>query len=637
MEKIKRAVEEARRRREAARERQNASAADHSDVDAQLRQRIRQTNPINALPEYYQDSLARAGEIIALNRGETVFRAGTRDAFLHYLLDGEVTLRGGERASRRVSAREMAVPNALDEAGRTRKETAVAESAIKVFRIPGAVLHREVNLAETAPPPAPEVMDLDDEAPSEWIVVWLRAGMFAHLPMEAIQHVLARAEDMDVAAGAVIIEQDEPADAFYLIKRGRAVVLRKARTATAPVQLAELEAGDGFGEEGLIGPGRRNATVVMATDGELLRLRKSDFETLIRDPLLRTMTLDDGKRAVAEGARWIDARDARDFAAGALPGAVNLPLPLLRLKHGELDPDRRYVVYSDSTDLSAVAAFLLAARGFEVLYIAEAVQPPAAQSRPNPLEISIKTVPSTQQVLESAEAVTDPGETPLPPSSYADTLTGQRLAKLVAEIHADAREVAGAPVSKPGEQTLSGTTDLQLEDALFEAGGEPPPAPATPAGTVPDSARGRDGAGLPAPVAAALNALERSLREQFEMMRTREHERVTREIERRTNLIRGRAETLVRERIREARKRDRERLSDIERRLRSRYARLTDLANRITHQKAEIQRARREIEDKLRAAETVHRELQLLGRNLSREIDELGGSLPDLQALGTVP
>ena len=54
--------------------------------------------------------------------------------------------------------------------------------------------------------------------------------------------------------------------------------------------LAELKAGDAFGEEALIVEGVRNATVTMKSDGVLLRLNKEDFIELLREPLLRRLS-----------------------------------------------------------------------------------------------------------------------------------------------------------------------------------------------------------------------------------------------------------------------------------------------------------------------------------------------------------
>jgi len=63
-------------------------------------------------------------------------------------------------------------------------------------------------------------------------------------------------------------------------------------------------------------------------------------------------------------------RHSREAAASGLPGALAVPLRLLRQVAGRLRRDRRYIAYCEHGGRSAVAAFLLAERGFDVLFLA---------------------------------------------------------------------------------------------------------------------------------------------------------------------------------------------------------------------------------------------------------------------------
>jgi rhodanese-related sulfurtransferase len=60
----------------------------------------------------------------------------------------------------------------------------------------------------------------------------------------------------------------------------------------------------------------------------------------------------------------VDVRGPGEFAGGALPGAVNLPLPRLRTLMSTLDPARPVLVHCASGYRSIAAASLLAAKGF---------------------------------------------------------------------------------------------------------------------------------------------------------------------------------------------------------------------------------------------------------------------------------
>ncbi|MCZ0971768.1 rhodanese-like domain-containing protein [Streptomyces albulus] len=61
----------------------------------------------------------------------------------------------------------------------------------------------------------------------------------------------------------------------------------------------------------------------------------------------------------------IDVRNPAEYAAGALPGARNIPLAALLDRIDELDPARPVVLYCRSGTRSVIAAALLEARGFD--------------------------------------------------------------------------------------------------------------------------------------------------------------------------------------------------------------------------------------------------------------------------------
>jgi rhodanese-related sulfurtransferase len=65
------------------------------------------------------------------------------------------------------------------------------------------------------------------------------------------------------------------------------------------------------------------------------------------------------------GAIVVDVRSAAEFAGGARPGSLNIPLDSLQRRSAELDPAKPVVVCCASGTRSAVARGILAARGFK--------------------------------------------------------------------------------------------------------------------------------------------------------------------------------------------------------------------------------------------------------------------------------
>jgi rhodanese-related sulfurtransferase len=190
----------------------------------------------------------------------------------------------------------------------------------------------------------------------------LRSGALSQLPPAHIEELLKRFDRMAVAAGDVIVREGEAGDFYYVVESGKCEVERSV--GGAHIKLAQLKAGDGFGEEALVSGAKRNATVTMITSGALLKLAKEDFDELLKQPLLQRVTIGEARARVASGAQWLDVRYPSEFLYDKLPGAVNIPVSEIRDAAELLDRGREYVVYCQSGRRSSAAAFLLAQRGY---------------------------------------------------------------------------------------------------------------------------------------------------------------------------------------------------------------------------------------------------------------------------------
>jgi rhodanese-related sulfurtransferase len=196
----------------------------------------------------------------------------------------------------------------------------------------------------------------------------LTSSALAQLPPAHIHELLQRFERIKVKRGQIIIREGEAGDFYYLIESGRCEVTK--RVGGTDMCLAELKAGDSFGEEALVSDCRRNASVTMKTDGALQRLAKPDFVELLQAPLLHAVDRADADQKVLAGnASWLDVRYPAEFTEDGLPGAVNLPLNEIRNALGLLDRKREYVVYCQSGRRSSAAAFLLAQHGFKAVWL----------------------------------------------------------------------------------------------------------------------------------------------------------------------------------------------------------------------------------------------------------------------------
>jgi predicted MFS family arabinose efflux permease len=102
-----------------------------------------------------------------------------------------------------------------------------------------------------------------------------RCDLFASVGEGALDQLAGASEFVDVAAGAVLVREGDPADVLYVIESG--VFAATARGAGGEVPLQDMGAGGYFGEIGLLERMPRTATVTALTQGRVLRVDGEAF------------------------------------------------------------------------------------------------------------------------------------------------------------------------------------------------------------------------------------------------------------------------------------------------------------------------------------------------------------------------
>ena len=105
-----------------------------------------------------------------------------------------------------------------------------------------------------------------------------------HLSPEQIAQVSPRFQPLSYPAGEIIIHQGDTANRFYIIVKGRVEVWYKSPD-HQDYQVAFCEAGDFFGETGLLNNSPRNSTIRVTEEGEVevLALNRDDFLAMVSD------------------------------------------------------------------------------------------------------------------------------------------------------------------------------------------------------------------------------------------------------------------------------------------------------------------------------------------------------------------
>ncbi len=298
-----------------------------------------------------------------------------------YLVKGDLGLRYDNDRKVRLRGRTEATKHPIN--ADTKITDTIALTDIEILRIDMDLLDIMMtwdqlsNIDNSVKVAQPSIKEKSTRSVSDWMnetgvfsAFNLQNGIFSRLPAANVEEMFKRMTSVTVSEGQTIIRQGGEGDFYYLIQSGTAEVSRVVDANQPAVILAKLSEGGAFGEEALVSDNKRNATVTMKTDGELLRLNKQDFVELLKAPIINQISMAEAQRKVKEGAVWADVRLLSEYKYDHIDSAVNLPLNEVRQMVNSLDKSKEYILYCQTGRRSAAAAFVLAQAGVKSLVLA---------------------------------------------------------------------------------------------------------------------------------------------------------------------------------------------------------------------------------------------------------------------------
>ncbi|MBI3561693.1 MAG: cyclic nucleotide-binding domain-containing protein [Gammaproteobacteria bacterium] len=359
-------------------------------------ERLKNLEPIAHLSAARWEELAGLAYVEKLAAGMSVFREGDVDNQTIYLLDGELQVNSASGSLNKVLNAKAATAKFPIDDSQPRQASCVTLSRAEILRLDNSVLDymmmwdqlavseqlasptnpvaglepdtSQVKPRDPEPKPAtdPDTHSVNDEE-----VNWMRrmenSMAFKNIPPANIKSLLERMETLLVEKDQTIVKQGELGDYFYVLTEGTAQVTRT-------IELAALQPGACFGEEALVSGGARNANVTMQSSGMVMRLAKSDFDELLKEPLLNRISAEQAHARVSQGALWLDVRHAKEYHHSRLSNAINIPLHELRMRMTELEAGKEYICYCGTGRRSSAAAFLLAQHGYKTSVLTGGVQ-----------------------------------------------------------------------------------------------------------------------------------------------------------------------------------------------------------------------------------------------------------------------
>jgi CRP-like cAMP-binding protein len=109
--------------------------------------------------------------------------------------------------------------------------------------------------------------------------------IFGRLAKATLFELARRTEEVTYPAGATLVREGDPGDSLCIIAEGTVEVQTHGRV------VAEMTAGNYFGEISLIDGEPRSATVVAVDDVVLFTLSASDFDSLLNVPYVARAAL----------------------------------------------------------------------------------------------------------------------------------------------------------------------------------------------------------------------------------------------------------------------------------------------------------------------------------------------------------
>lgn len=303
------------------------------------------------LPEL--QTVARHAQVLNLPAGRWLLRSPRKLSGAYYLLRGRLDLWQPQQLQKQLSAQDPMAAAAFYP-GCIAAQTSSPVQVLHINTAPIAFLWEVVYTAGLQTP-------VPDDA---WLDRFLNSPMLQQLDPMRWQQLLRGATHALAHAGEVVVRLGEPGQAFYVLKRGRALVERAGQS------LALLGPGDFFGEDALVTDKPRNATVTMQTAGELLVLPKQRFLRFLVAYIVGQQGLPP-RMAQLPLLLWVAEQPPPERLSESTPqtpAVTHLPLQRFRERLVELDPKRFYRVVGGSFSERALALLLLAQQGFQADY-----------------------------------------------------------------------------------------------------------------------------------------------------------------------------------------------------------------------------------------------------------------------------
>lgn len=321
--------------------------------------RIKKLDPFNGMASSDFEEVMANAKLSSFAKGKFLFKRAEEDSKVYWLLSGSVDLLDEKFEAKNHKAGEPITQRPIDN-NSPHHLTAIATEKLQVLTIERA----DLGFFGEGKRVTSWIREGIEKDSIDWMSMLLSSPLFEFIPPANIQKLFGKFEDIQVKKGQAVIKQGDKGDFFYVIQSGEVKVER--RSGNKSVVLAKLRAGDNFGQDALVSDIPRNATVTMTTNGKIMRLSASDFESLLMKPVIEKMGMEETMEMIKQGnpkTYIIDVRSVREVEADKIANSLNVPMLLLRKNAPRLSKEAIYVMADEGGKRAELGAYILNEKG----------------------------------------------------------------------------------------------------------------------------------------------------------------------------------------------------------------------------------------------------------------------------------
>jgi CRP/FNR family transcriptional regulator len=148
----------------------------------------------------------------------------------------------------------------------------------------------------------------------ENVIFLKKTSLFTHVQTRELRTIASIAEEVTFETGEEVVKESDAGDSMYIIKEGRVKITKKTPD-NKSIDLADLAAGECFGEMTLFDDEARSASAYAITTCVMLRIARDDLiDVLVEHPLIALELLKIFVKRLRKANARIESQSSRVYA-----------------------------------------------------------------------------------------------------------------------------------------------------------------------------------------------------------------------------------------------------------------------------------------------------------------------------------